>query len=180
MSDELRAILVMLCAVNPAAVALAAKGRIDSRQIATVTGVAAIGLALVAATVSSGVLELLGTTEPSFQLAAGVVMMGMGLGALVWPGTNRAFAGGWREGIFPLAFPMVFNPAVAVGVVHYGASDGVFAGVSLAAVGVIAAVGFAWFAGERWPRAMEAIARMTGAGLVVLAVGLVVESVKSV
>ena len=180
MSDELRAILVLLCAVNPAAVALAANGRIDGRQMASITGVTAIGLVLVAAAVSSGVLELLGTTEPSFELAAGVVMLGVGLGALVWPGPNRAFAGGWQDGIFPLAFPIVFNPAVAVGVVHYGASDGVFAGVSLATVGVIAAVGSAWFAGERWPRAMEAIARMTAAALVVLAVGLVVESVKSV
>ncbi|MGD9933614.1 MAG: hypothetical protein AB7T37_07820 [Dehalococcoidia bacterium] len=180
MSDELRALLVMLCAVNPAAVVLAARGRIDGREIAAITYASAGVLIVVGTTIANGVIEALDTTDASFQLAAGVVMLGMGVATLVWPGGAKTCTGTWRDGIFPLGFPLIFNPAVAAGTIHYGATDGIFGGAAVSLIAAIAGVGAAWFAGARWPQAMDAGARLTAAALMILAVALVVDSIKSV
>lgn len=179
-SDEFRALLVMVCAANPAAFALAARGHLGDLRIAGTTAVTAGLLAVLAAASSASLLDFLDTTEASFQLAAGVVILGVGLTGLIWPGGSRTFTGTWRDGLFPLGFPLAFNPAIAVGAIHYGASDGVGTGIALTLVAILAAVGAAWFLGVRWRAALEAVARLTAAILIVLAVGLVVDSIKSV
>ena len=180
MSDELRAVVVMLCAVNPAAVALAARGRIDRREIAAITfGVAGL-LILVAAASANGLLNALETTDASFQLAAGVVMLGIGMSTLVWPGGAKTFAGTRQDGLFPLGFPLIFNPAVAAGTIHYGATDGALEGATVALIAAAVGTGGAWLAGVRWAQAMDAAARLTAGALTVLAVVLIIDSIKSV
>ena len=125
-------------------------------------------------------LEALETTDASFQLAAGVVMLGIAVATMVWPAGTRSYGGTWRDGVFPLGFPLVFNPAVAVGTIHFGTTDGALAGMAVSLTAAVAGVAVAWFTGTRWSQPLDALARLSAATLVVLAVLLIVDSIKSV
>lgn len=180
MSDELRALALMLCAANPAAVALASRGRIAGRAVAAATLATAGVLAVLAGALAGPLVDALDTTAPSFGLAAGVVMLATGAMTAVAPGGERSTTNSWRDGLFPLGFPLVFNPAVAAGMLHLGANDGTTTAIVAGLVASVVCVAVARWTGARWQPGLDALARLTGAGLVVMAVTVVVESVKAV
>lgn len=180
MSDELRALALMLCAANPAAVTLAARGRIAGWPVAAAAFAAAGLLAVLAGAFAGPLVDALNTTGPSLGLAAGAVMLATGAVTTVMPGGERGMGDSWRDGLFPLGFPLVFNPAVATGALHLGANEGTTTAIVAGLVACGVCVAAAWWTGTRWRSGVDALARLTGAGLVLVAVTIVVDSVKAV
>ena len=87
---------------------------------------------------------------------------------------------GWQGGLFPVAVPLLAGPAVVAAAVAYASLEGTGeTAVTFAAV-IAATAGVAWFAGTRPLAAYGALARLTGALLVVLAAGLIVDGVHDI
>lgn len=179
MTDYLRLLLVFFAAVNPAAIAVSARGlRLTPAQAASAGAIAGLVL-VVLAFAADTLLDALDVAPESFRIAAGIVMAVAGVAAVWWGGV-RAEGEGWGAALSPLAIPLLLGPAALVAAISYGADEG--AGQTLAAALPIVAVGAAIAA--RPPRSgaapLKAAARLTGALLVVLAIGLIVDGVRAV
>lgn len=180
-------IVFFFAAINPAAVALAMARGGEDRDIRARWKTPAIGLAIavaayaVAAYGAARALDGLDIEPESFRVAAGIVMAAVGVLA-IWRGAP-GFEGeetGWQSAVFPLALPLLVSPAGLVAAVTYGADDGggtAFGAlsVSLAIAGILLVV-----SQGRWVPALDAVARLTGALLVVVAAGLVVDGVRAI
>jgi small neutral amino acid transporter SnatA (MarC family) len=187
-----QALLEMLVAVNPVAVAAVLRGRVERRLLAAglgITGAVAVG----SAAASDAVLDVLSVTAPTFRVAAGTVlvvasaswvMIGPRLlpaeTTLLRDGANRANgAGRWKGLVVPLLIPVLVTPQLVVVSIAVGADDGVLAtavgaGVALVLAGV-ATVLYRGRAGL-WSAAV----RFTGLLAAVVALGMIVDGVKAV
>lgn len=187
MNSYWQLLIFFFAAINPAsaALALAGRGRVPGGRPAW--QVAALG-ALLAAAVYAGVaagadrfLEALDIEPESFRVAAGVVMATAGAFA-IWraapepPGTN----GEWDSAVFPIAIPLLVTPAGLAAAITYGADDG--GTKAFAALIIPLALGAALL-GLRTRRAnaaLDGVSRVTGALLVAVAAGLVVDGVRAI
>lgn len=180
-------VIFFFAAVNPAAVALAAARLRENRDVSREWRTPAIALAIavvVYAVAAFGAERLLSGLEiepESFRVAAGIVMAAAGVLA-IWRGAPPAEGDGGRAwaAVFPIALPLLVSPAGLVAAVTYGADDG--GGKALGALLVSLAVAGALLVAQPAKRmpALDAVARLTGALLVAVAAGLVVDGVRAI
>jgi small neutral amino acid transporter SnatA (MarC family) len=183
MTDFLRIAVTLLVAVSPAAaaaVAARAPSRISSRA-AGVAAVVAVAAYLAAALVADWLLDAIDIEPETFRVSAGLVMAVGGLLAVVTGGAGNSeeWDGRWVP-LFPLALPVLVTPAgLAATLSHSADGDTVEAlGAALIAVG-IAGAAVASNLG-RYRAAADALARLSGALLVVFAGALIVDGVRAV
>jgi multiple antibiotic resistance protein len=183
-SDFLRMLLVFFAAVNPAAVFLAVSPKLEGRGdrlTSLAAGAVVAGVVVAAAALGSGqVLDALDIEPETFRTSAGIVMAAVGVFA-VWRAHNDyEIEPSWRGGVFPIGIPLLLGPATLVVALSYADDPGV--GQTLVAglvvVGATAAA-VAWLP-KIWGVALGAVARLSGALLVVFAVALIVSGVRDV
>jgi small neutral amino acid transporter SnatA (MarC family) len=185
-SDYLQLLLVFFAAINPAAVALAASDLRDGAKahplaVAASGFVLAAMLYLVAASTADSLLDFLDVAPETFRIAAGIVMATTGVYA-VWRARIAVSPSeeSWQDAIFPLAIPLLASPAGLIAALSYGADDGVVKAFGAAIVALAAAATLAVIPLRRGALAADAVARLLGALLVVVAAGLVVEGVRDI
>lgn len=180
-------VVFFFAAINPASVALAMAKLSDDRDIrarwrAPVIAIAiAVTVYAAAAFGAERMLDGLDIEPESFRVAAGIVMAAVGVSA-IWRGAPdfERDEVGVRAAVFPLALPLLVSPAGLVAALSYGADDGGGKAlgalvVSLAIAGILLIVPPA-----RKMAALDAAARITGALLVAVAAGLVVDGVRAI
>lgn len=194
MSELPLLLIVFWAALNPPASAASlasveppAEGRRDW-LLAAAGGLAAV-LLLLTAVLHGPLLDLLDVSAASFNIAAGIVMVaGAARPLLRGRAIEEAIAGaagdGGRTVLAPLAVPLLATPAALVAAVSWGERAGE-AQTAVVAV-VLVALTALWLARGPQPRSragragLDALARLTGALLAVLAVGLVVQGILAV
>ncbi|MEP7215571.1 MAG: MarC family protein [Anaerolineaceae bacterium] len=179
--------IFFFAAINPAAIASAMARHGEDRDAPVRWLVPAIGVAIAAVVYGAAafgakqVLDGLDIEPESFRVAAGIVMAAVGT-FVIWRGAPdySAASGGLSAAVFPLALPLLVSPAGLVAVVTYGADDG--GGKTFGALVVSLAIAAVLLILRPRPGlpALDAVARITGTLLVVVAAGLVVDGVRSV
>ena len=156
-----------------------------ARLLVAAWALAAALLAL-AALLHEPLFDLLEVSPPSFDVAAGIVMLVGAVRPLVHgraiEETTASLAdGGRRSALAPLAVPLLATPAALAAAVSYGerAGEGATIAVAIAIAGLAALLLAAQpLLGTCVGRAIfEALARLGGALLVVSAIGLIVDGV---
>jgi len=184
------ALLILLVAVNPVAVAAELLGRVDRRVLTA--GLAATALlSVVFAAASEALLDVLSVTAPTFRVAAGVVLL---LAAARWVALgprrlppedallstdDRGGPGPWSGLVVPLLVPVLVSPQLVMVSMAVGADEGVVA----VAVGAAVALGLAGVATlfQRGRPGLWSIgARFTGLPAAAVALGMIVDGVKAV
>ncbi|MGE5596241.1 MAG: MarC family protein [Hyphomicrobiales bacterium] len=186
MTEYLRLLVVFFAAVNPAAVVLAASGVREGPARAFVR-TAALGLAVaavlyvVAVLVADSLLDFLDVAPETFRIAAGIVMATAGVFA-VWRArvASGPGEGDWRDGVFPLGIPLLAGPSGLIAALSYGADEGAAKAFFAAAPVLVVAAALLCTKAGRAHAAADAVARLTGALLVVIAAGLIVEGVRDI
>lgn len=190
MTDFLQVSVILLVAMNAAAIA----GRLPqavatlepSRRGAITASGVAIGAVLTGllALTHEGILDGLEVEAESFRVAAGTIAALGGGWRMIAPRRRAPGGGGMASTFAPIAFPLMLTPELAALSVSYAADDGI--GTTLAAIGVSGGITAAIAAGlsgrtDAWHEALAAAAaRMTGAVLIVVGVGLVVDGVLAI
>jgi small neutral amino acid transporter SnatA (MarC family) len=164
-------VLAMIAAANPFR-AVAARPA-DARYGVVVAAIAATGAFVLCSVVVSGpLLDLVDVTGPSARIAAGIALLVVALkDAFLAPPAAEPAPRGWRSGVVPLAFPVIFSPALALLAIAGAAERG--AAVTLAAAAIaLAPVALMLVFGPRTGpvRAMTASAGALGTGLAALVV----------
>ena len=174
--------LLLVLAVNPAAVAVALWPRERLPTMGAAAAVAA-ALGLVAAAGSGPLLDLLDVSRPTFRVATAVVVGLAGAKGLL-VGVRRVTDAGPPPGrggrvVIPVLFPVLVTPQLITASVTVGAERGVV----LAAVGLLSGLALALLAAVAPPRRevlWRVAARFVSAGAVVLALALAVDGVKTI
>jgi multiple antibiotic resistance protein len=184
-SEFVRALLGIFAAVAPlGAVPVFLDAHVPaperSRVLAVMFG-AALALLAAAALLAEPFLDWLDVSPESFQLAAGVIMLPQAL-HLLWRGRTLSDAG--SGAVVPLAAPLLAGPAALAAAMSYatrfgeGEAIGASALVLLTSVGIM--LGGGWAASRTSAAVLGLLGRLNGALLVVIAVELIVDGVKSV
>ena len=183
------ALLILLAAVNPVAVAAELGGRVDRRVLAAALAATAV-LSVVCAAASEALLDVLSVTAPTFRVAAGAVLLlasarWVALGPRRLPPEDalvrrpdRGDPSRWSGLVVPVLVPVLVSPQLVMAAVSVGADDGVVA----VAVGAGVALGLSGVATllHRGRPGLWAIAvRFTGLPAAAVAVGTIVDGVKS-
>ena len=184
------ALLVLLVAVNPVAIAAELGGRPD-RRVLTVGLAATAVLSVVLAGASEVILDVLSVTAPTFRVAAGAVLL---LAAARWVAlgprrlppedallshTDRSDPSPWSSLVVPLLVPVLVSPQLVMAVISVGADDGVLA-VAVGAGAAMALSGVACLLHRGSAGIWSTAVRFTGLPAATVAVGLIVDGVKTV
>ena len=178
MTDFAQLIVVFLAVVNPAAVSLGVPSA--QKRMATVVGLVT-GVALVAASTfgAQHLLDFLAMEPETFRLAAGIVIVVVGL-RTIWSPTQLAPLESLGWGGYPLGWPLIANPACIAAAVSFGvdASPGrvVLAAVPWAVLGVALAM----FAGGRFDGPVRAAGQLAGLLGVAVGAALIVDGVRAI
>jgi small neutral amino acid transporter SnatA (MarC family) len=184
-------LIILFVAVNPPAVALTLWARVDRTVLAA--GLAMTGaLAVVLGLLSDPILDLLSVNPATFRVTAGAVL---GLAAATWlsrgprllpleddlvTGEETRDAKRWSALIVPVLIPTLVTPQLVAASIAVGADEGVLP----AAVGAIVALGLAGTAAVLVARGRPGVwsvgVRLVGLVGAVVALGMVVDGVKSV
>ena len=194
MSELPLLLIVFWAALNPpaSAAALASVGAPPEAQrmrlLAAASALAAL-LLLLAALLHGPLLDLLDVSAASFDVAAGIVMLAGAArpllrGRAIEEAVAAAAGDGRRAILAPLAVPLIATPAALAAAVSWGERAGE-APTALAAIVLVAVAGH-WLGRGPLPHAgagraiLDALARLTGLLLAVIAVGLVVQGILAV
>ena len=151
-------------------------------------GSAAVLLAL-AALLHGPFLDLLDVSASSFYIAAGIVMLAGAArpllrGHAVEEATASLLDASPRAAVVPLAVPLLASPAALAAAIAYGERAGeaptIVVAVAVSGVAVLAMVVGPLLRWRHRQPLDDALARITGALLVVVAIGLIVDGVLSV
>ena len=194
MSELPLLLIVFWAALNPpaSAASLAAaeplppKGRAG---LLAAAGAIAAALLLLAAVLHGPLLDLLDVSAASFDIAAGLVMLAGAArpllrGRAIEESVAAAAGAGRHAVLAPLAVPLLATPAALAVAVSWGERAGE-AQTAAVAIGLVA-LSALWLARAPQPQsragraALDALARLTGVLLAVLAVGLVLRGVLAV
>ena len=153
----------------------------DQRRIILGMCVAAFLLMGVAVLAAGPFLEWLDVSPENFQLAAGLIMLPQSLQLLV---RGRTLADEGSGGLLPLAVPLLAGPASVAAAMSYGARFGEGTAAGASGLVLLATAGLL-MTGERVERwvgraGVGVLGRFNGALLVVVAVEMIVDGVRSV
>ncbi len=185
MSEFARAFLGMFAAAAPFGalpVFLNAHvGAEQRRRVVALMYVAALLLLGAAVLGAEPFLDWLDISPESFQLAAGLIMLPQAL-QLVWRG--RTLSGAEAGTIVPLAAPLLAGPASVAAAMSYGTRFGEVEAVRASAL-VLFGTGGLLLAGEWVERRLGSatiglLGRLNGALLVIIAIEMAVDGVRSV
>lgn len=163
-------VVAMMAAANPAR-AVAARPAEAPRQTIAIGVGATLGLVLLFAFVSGPFLDLVDVSGPNARIAGGIALLVVALkDVFLAPPSPEPALAGRRGGLVPLAFPVIFSPAVALLAVAGASERGVgiavlAAGLALAPVALALAV-----APASHTRAATAAVGVFGAGIAALVV----------
>ncbi|MDZ7729554.1 MAG: MarC family protein [Dehalococcoidia bacterium] len=187
MTDPWQMLVILLLAANPAGAAaqMASLRRKHEGSQAVVAGTglaAAIVAVVVAAVVAQPLFDMLDVQPPTFRIAAGIALALQGV-QMTWRGAAVVHASpdGWQAGVYPLAIPLVAGPGLLALVLNWRIDpEGgwIVLAVALPAVVISALAGA--FAPAGWRPIYSALARATGAVVIVTAAALIVDGVQSV
>ena len=164
-------VLAMVAATNPFR-ALAARPP-DTTPLTLGVAMAATGaLVLASAGASSAVLDLVDVTGPSARIAAGIALLVVALkDVFASPPPATPALPGRRAGLVPLAFPVLFSPALALLAVAGAAERGVPLALVAAAVALAPAILLLSTAPASTPvRPLAAAVGVAGTGVAALVV----------
>ena len=175
-------VVAMVAAVNPFRTRVGL--RADRIPIpATVVGVVAgiTGVAAIAALAAS-LLDLLQITPETFLIAAGLVAIIAGARTFFAPRPfEEPVLTGWREGLWPIAFPRILSPEVIALSLALASQRGVGDTMLAAAVGVGGLAGLAWRrTGERSSRVLAALGGIAGMLLIAVGIWMMIEGIRDV
>lgn len=175
-------VVAMVAAVNPfrSRVGLAApRIPIPATVVGAVVGMA--GVAALAA-VAASLLDLLQITPETFLIAAGLVAIVAGARTIFFPvPAEEPALPGWRQGLWPMAFPRILSPEVIALSLGLASQNGVTALVGAAAGGIAALVLLGGFSfGERGNRVLTAVGGVLGMLLVVVGIWMMIEGIRDV
>jgi len=132
-------VLAMIAAANPFRAASARDDNADRTTVGLALA-ATLLLVLIAAGVSGPLLELVDVAGPSARIAAGVALLVIALKDIfATPPIPQPALPGWQAGLVPLAFPVIFSPALALLAVAGAAERGVAVALFAAAVALVPA-----------------------------------------
>ena len=184
MSDFWLTLVAFFAATNPAGVLVtmaSAPGASRERLSAVVIGLVVAGaLLLVAALASDSILDFLEVEPETFRISAGVVMVTVGIYALLLGPFDYPIERGWRGALFPLAFPLLAGPAALAAAISYAEDPG--RGETIAAALIVAGASAAAVLAPagRYKLLLTALTRLTGALLIAIAAGLIVDGIRAV
>lgn len=181
MSDFLRIALIFVLAVNPALVANVLRDRVVPFGQAGLGAALAIAVYLLLAVGADGILDVLDIEPETAQVAAGT-LLAVG-GGLAIATAGREFRELWSEtwaGVFPLGVPLLICPPGVVAAISYSSNESIGTAVGAAAIAVAIAAGAGAVTLGRYWVAADALARISGGVLVLLAAGIIVDGVTSV
>ena len=151
---------------------------------------AAIGLLALVAALHQPLFDLLEVSAPSFDVAAGLVMLVGAMRPLLRGRAIDEHAASMLEGgrplgaLAPLAVPLLATPAALAAAISYGERAGTGPTIAVAAglvtVGALGLWVSANLASSPARAVVEALARLTGALLIAVAVGLIVDGVLTI
>ncbi len=163
-------VLAMVAAANPFR-ALSAQPPDPSVGVRSAAIAVCLLLTGLAATLADPFLELVDVTGSSARIAAGVALVAVSLkDLLARPPTAEPALRGWRAGIIPLAFPVIFSPAVALLAVAGSADRGVAFVMLGTALALLPLVGVLWWVPSRRARVGASVVGALGVGIAVLVV----------
>lgn len=172
------ALVAVVAAVNPLRRWSALRAPLEPAVAAAGAGIAWLA-ALVLAAVSDTILDRLSISAPNAQIAAGLVLLVRALVDVVLPPGVEPVAGGgrWRAA-FPVAFPQLVRPEVALLMLAGGVVLGIgrTAFVAAAAYAATALALSVW----RWERGARVLAVATSVAGVAAAVDIVIDGVLAV
>lgn len=176
----MRALLTLLVAANPAAVAATLRGVQPRRAMAVAAGVGT-GVTTVAALLSGPTLDALDVTLATFQVAAAVVLGVAGVRWLVvgpWRVPDGITTTGWRRIVVPVLVPALITPQLVVVSTSVGAEHG----VGTVVVGAAAAMALTWACAvvRDRPIVWSVASRFVGVGAVVLALAMATDGIRTV
>ncbi len=195
MTDTLLLVVVFWAAINPPASLASLPDSFEGverrgRTTLVIGGwVVAAALIALATLLRQPWLDLLEVSAPSFDIAAGIVMLAgawrpLVRGRAIEEGTASLLDASPRAALAPLAVPLLASPAALAAAIAYGDRAGEGATIVVAAaVSGVAALVMVLGPSLRWRhrQALDAaLARLTGALLVAVAVGLIVGGVLNV
>lgn len=190
MTEYLRITVVVLVAVNAAAVAgrvpqpLAATSLAARAGLLAIAMAAAIGVSVALAGLHDGALDGLDIEPETFRVSAGLIAALGGGRVLIAPRRRAPAARPRLAPLVPVAFPLLLTPELAVLSVSYAADDGV--ATTAAALVTAGAASWAltvWLSAstDAWHDALVAgVARLAGALLVVAGAGLMVAGIRAI
>ena len=195
MSDALLLLAVFWAAINPPASVASLPDAFEGiergtrRALAVTAWVVAAALLAAAALLHGPFLDLLDVSASSFDIAAGIIMLAGAArpllrGRAIEEATASLLDASPRAAVVPLAVPLLASPAALAAAIAYGERAGegptIVVAVVVSGVAVLAMVVGPL---HRWRHRQpldDALARITGALLVVVAIGLIVDGVLSV
>ncbi len=195
MSDALLLFAVFWAAMNPpASIAALPDGFAGIERAARnrllVAGWFAAGVLIVAAAMMHGqLLDLLGVAAPSFDIAAGIVMLAGAArpllsGRAIEESTASLLDASDRAALIPLAVPLLATPASLAAAISHGGRVGegetIVAALLLAGVTALAMRAEPLLQWQHRQVVAGVLARLTGGLLVFVAVALIVDGVFSV
>lgn len=184
--------LALFAAINPAAALIAFRGAVTDRWgsntfaaqrlLVAVVGIGVALLLYASLTIwGDNLLDALDVAPETFRIAAGIVMAASGVFAIWRLGlADDGALPGLAAGVFPLGIPLLASAAGLVAAVSYGVDHGPGRTFAAAAAIVAATGALAWAYRDSWRPVAGPIARLTGALLIALAAGLVVEGVRDI
>ena len=130
--------LTVATTTNPARIASAARG--DRRAVAFAAG-ALLVVGTILAWLSGPIIELIGISVPSAVIAAGIAVVVVGTrDAVVAPPVLETSPTPIPTAVFPVFFPTMFTPSLALMTIAGGAERGVWASLAAVFVGLVLAV----------------------------------------
>jgi multiple antibiotic resistance protein len=182
-TEFLQLIVFMFAAINPAAAAAAPNPAGRTLELPVLGGGALFGLAVLAsaAALSGPILDALGVEPETFRVGAGVVLL-IGGGLSVWNG-GAPHRGPWEGrgvALFPLGLPVLATPAAVAASISYGADKGELQTIAAIALVLAAAFALLYARAGRYHAVADGVARVTGALLIAVAAGLIVDGVRAI
>ena len=195
MSDALLLLAVFWAAMNPPASIASLPEGFEGIERAALTrllvaGWLAAGVLIVASAMMHGqLLDLLGVAAPSFDIAAGIVMLAGAArpllsGRAIEESTASLLDASDRAALIPLAVPLLATPAALAAAISHGGRVGegetIVAALVLAGVTALAMRADPLVQWQQRQVVARVLARLTGGLLVFVAVALIVDGVFSV
>ena len=183
MTEFLQLIVFMFAAINPAAAAAAPNPAGSRIELPVLAGGAGLAFAILAgaAALSGPILDALGVEPETFRVGAGVVLL-IGGGLSVWNG-GAPHRGPWEGrgvALFPLGLPVLATPAAVAASISYGADKGELQTIAAIALVLVAAFALLYARAGRYHAVADGVARVTGALLIAVAAGLIVDGVRAI